>query len=68
LLRSDTAGFQGVRGTVKAITTFQIFLFLLVSIASIVTPLGLYETIAPQDGLQEVLFHYVKDNTSLGIG
>ena len=68
LLRTDTAGAQGVRGSIKVITAFQIFLFLLISIASVVTPLGLYEAVALQDGLEEHPFHYARDNTWLGIG
>ena len=68
LLRTDTTGAQGVRGSVKVITAFQMFLFLLISIASIVTPLGLYEAVVLQDGLKEHPFHYARDETWLGVG
>ncbi|CAI6341251.1 unnamed protein product [Periconia digitata] len=68
LLRTDTAGVDGVRRSVNVITAFQLFVFLLISVSSIVTPLGLYETVAPQKDLKEQPFHYAKDSTSLGIG
>jgi hypothetical protein len=41
---------------------------LLLTVASIVTPLGLYETVAPQSALTEEPFSYAQDTTSMGIG
>lgn len=38
------------------------------SIAAIVTPLGLYEDIAPQKETTLVNFHYIKDSSALGAG
>jgi hypothetical protein len=68
ILRTDSAGVQGVRGSVRIIAKFEMLFLLLISVASIVTPLGLYETIVPQEGLREETFSYALDNSSLGIG
>jgi len=59
---------QGVSGNVRFITTFQALLALLLTVASIVTPLGLYETIVPQKQLLEEPFSYMRDTSSIGIG
>lgn len=68
ILRTDSAGIQSVRGSVKLISLFQIFMVVLITIASIVTPLGLYETVVPVNGLKPETFSYAQDNTSMGIG
>lgn len=68
ILRSDSASVRGVRGSIRLIALFEVFFLLLVTIASIVTPLGLYETIVPEDGLKEETFSYAEDNSSMGIG
>jgi hypothetical protein len=39
-----------------------------VTVAAIVTPLGLYETIAPDKGLTPIDFHYARDTSALGAG
>lgn len=67
-LRTDSAGVQGVRSSVRLIGAFELFVVLLISVASIVTPLGLYETVTPQSGLKDETFSYAQDNSSMGIG
>ncbi|ORY00451.1 hypothetical protein BCR34DRAFT_111786 [Clohesyomyces aquaticus] len=68
ILRTETAGVQGVRGSVRTVALFQSFLLLLLSIASIVTPLGLYQTIIANDHPTEEPFSYVNDTSSFGFG
>ena len=41
---------------------------LLLSLASIITPLGLYESIAANSGLENVEFAYAKDGSVFGVG
>jgi hypothetical protein len=68
MLRTDSAGTRGVRGSVRLIAVFEILLLLLISVASIVTPLGLYETIVPLAEMKEETFQYAQDNTPMGVG
>ncbi|KAF2741897.1 hypothetical protein M011DRAFT_522494 [Sporormia fimetaria CBS 119925] len=68
ILRTDTAGVQGVRRSVRFTTLIQLRILVLIPIAAIVTPLGLYEAVYPQDGLREVTFEYVRDDTSMSLG
>ncbi|KAF2275033.1 uncharacterized protein EI97DRAFT_459669 [Westerdykella ornata] len=68
ILRTDTASAKGVRGSVRFIALLQLLLVLLVSIASIVTPLGLYESVLAGNGAEEVPFNYAKDETTIGLG
>jgi hypothetical protein len=53
---------------VKVIAAFEALVLLLISAASIVTPLGLYEAIVPLPDLEEVTFSYAEDGTPMGMG
>ncbi|KAF2192809.1 hypothetical protein K469DRAFT_746140 [Zopfia rhizophila CBS 207.26] len=68
ILRTESAGVQGVRGSVRLIALLEVLLLFLISVASIVTPLGLYETVVPERDLTEETFDYAEDFTPMGNG
>lgn len=69
LLRSDSsAAGNGVRKSIRFAALLRPVGLLLVTIAAIVTPLGLYETIAPGKDPVNVSFLYAKDPSPLGLG
>lgn len=68
LLSSDTAGRDGVRRTIYWISFTTPVVLVLVAIASIVTPLGLYDAILPESETTPIPFHYVEDKTAMGLG
>ncbi|KAJ5161172.1 hypothetical protein N7492_006564 [Penicillium capsulatum] len=68
LLSSDTAGRDGVRRTIYWISFTTPVVLLLISLASIVTPLGLYDAILPEAEKVSIPFHYVEDKTAMGLG
>lgn len=68
LLNSDTATSTGVQPRVVSIVWLRWLLWTLISIAAIVTPLGLYDIVEPVSQSTNVSFHYVPDLSSLGFG
>ena len=59
---------NGVKKRVS-ITSWLLFLaIILVSVASVITPLGLYESIEPEDLLVNTPFHYINDASAFGFG
>jgi hypothetical protein len=67
LLQTDAAARHGVLRRVSNGLLFQTAVVLLISVAAIVTPLGLYQTVEPGD-LQIEAFQYVKDDSPFGYG
>ncbi|KAF2477234.1 uncharacterized protein BDR25DRAFT_165332, partial [Lindgomyces ingoldianus] len=68
ILRTESAGVRGISASVRMVALFEAFLLLLLSVASIVTPLGLYEAVIAEDHLTEEMFSYAQDSTSFGVG
>ena len=68
LLQSDTAGSKGVAKRVKIVTWLRPIALLLVSIAAIVTPLGLHSAIAPDSSVEMAQFTYLADSGPMGYG
>lgn len=66
LLRSDTVATNGVTLPVQVISTTLPILTVLVAIAAIVTPLGLYEEIAASSSKSLHKFTYIKDTSAFG--
>ncbi|EAU31659.1 predicted protein [Aspergillus terreus NIH2624] len=66
LLRTDTAASTGVGRRIEIYTWLQFIALVLVAIAGIVTPLGLYDTVMPQDIPTLTAFHYVRDTSAFG--
>ncbi|KAK4140255.1 uncharacterized protein C8A04DRAFT_15115 [Dichotomopilus funicola] len=67
LLQTDAAASHGVRRRVTHSLTFQTVIVYLVSLAAIVTPLGLYQTVEPENPYPEA-FRFVKDESPFGYG
>ncbi|KAF2757345.1 hypothetical protein EJ05DRAFT_440002, partial [Pseudovirgaria hyperparasitica] len=68
LLHSDTASIIGVQRRVNVISWFQTALLMIVAIAAVVTPLGLYETVGQEHSFTKLSFQYVKDPSPMGYG
>jgi hypothetical protein len=68
ILRTDSTASNGVRMSIRLTTKLGILSTLFLSLASIITPLGLYESIAPGNAPQSVEFVYAKDSSVFGIG
>ena len=69
ILRSDASSTgKGIRKSVRVAALMRPLALLVVTIAAVVTPLGLYETIAPSKEPSDVTFHYEKDLSPIGRG
>ena len=66
ILRTDSAAGRGVRWSVALLTYSKLLTAILIGIAAVVTPLGLYEDITENRGVVLPAFHYVKDNSDFG--
>ncbi|KAF1978859.1 hypothetical protein BU23DRAFT_497820, partial [Bimuria novae-zelandiae CBS 107.79] len=53
---------------VRSVSLLRPAIIALVGVAAIVTPLGLYETIAPVQAPTQQDFHYIKDTSPIGLG
>ncbi|KAH6986641.1 hypothetical protein EDB80DRAFT_731754 [Ilyonectria destructans] len=58
LLCGDSAASEGVVLSARIFKYVGLLAILLVSIAAIVTPLGLYEAVVPSESLTDESFHY----------
>ncbi|KAH8707143.1 hypothetical protein GQ44DRAFT_763740 [Phaeosphaeriaceae sp. PMI808] len=68
ILNTDSAASHGVKGSVRLAAVGQLLFLLLVTVASVVTPLGLYEAIIPLEGLKEEVFGYARGKSAVDIG
>jgi hypothetical protein len=68
LLQSDSASTNGVRKTINFTTRMGFLSTLLLSLASIITPLGLYESILVENTPQNTRFAYARDSSVFGVG
>jgi hypothetical protein len=68
ILRTDSTATNGVRMGIRFSLKMGTLSALLLSLASIITPLGLYESIAPEGAPQNVEFDYSKDSSVFGVG
>jgi hypothetical protein len=66
LLGSDTAASAGVDKKVQFYGWLQLIASILVGLAGIVTPLGLYDDLSPGNGQNAVQFHYMPDTSTFG--
>ncbi|PGH18797.1 hypothetical protein AJ79_00210 [Helicocarpus griseus UAMH5409] len=67
LLRTDAKASKNVSRRIQLLSLSLTLSLLLLGIASIVTPLGLYDEVAPGKSTK-VTFEYVSDNSSFGLG
>ncbi|KFY47704.1 hypothetical protein V496_10496 [Pseudogymnoascus sp. VKM F-4515 (FW-2607)] len=68
ILCTDAAADTGVRRRVFRTGWVQTIALILVSVASIVTPLGLYDVVDPPESRTNAPFTYIKDNSAFGYG
>jgi hypothetical protein len=68
ILRADSSASLEVNRKVKLVNLLQPLALGVVAIAAVVTPLGLYETVAPAGSLQTVPFPYIADTGPMGYG
>ncbi|KIX09482.1 uncharacterized protein Z518_00562 [Rhinocladiella mackenziei CBS 650.93] len=68
LLRADTATSFNVQGSIRWLTHVGSLTLLIIFAASIVTPIGLYDTVEPASTLQDVSFPYIADTGPFGFG
>jgi hypothetical protein len=67
-LSTDATASKGVRSHITVVSWAITLTTVFVSIAAIVTPLGLYETVRQSNTPSLVPFHYVKDASPFGSG
>ena len=67
-LRSDATASRGVDRSISLLTWLRPLALGLVTIAAVVTPLGLYEEILPSKEPELVSFSYVQDPGPMGFG
>ena len=67
ILHTDTAAIFGVSKRITLISWLNIFAMVLIGIAAIVTPLGLYEDLVPIGAIGEP-FRYIRDDSPMGSG
>lgn len=68
LLRADTATTFNVQTSVKWLLRLSSLTVLIIYAASVVTPIGLYDTVEPSESLQDVSFPYLADTGPFGYG
>ena len=68
ILGTDSASSFSSCNSGRFVTIFRKLLLVLIAVAAIVTPLGLYEGIVPERGSVRQTFHYIDDKTTVGFG
>ncbi|EXJ74703.1 uncharacterized protein A1O5_01397 [Cladophialophora psammophila CBS 110553] len=68
LLKTEAAASRGVDTKIRLLTWLRPLALGLVSVAAIVTPLGLYDDIVPSTTPQSVAFTYIADSSPMGYG
>jgi hypothetical protein len=68
ILRTDSSASLEVNRKVKLVTLLRPLALGVVGVAAVVTPLGLYEAVAPARLLQTVPFPYIADTGPMGYG
>ncbi|KAJ9650875.1 hypothetical protein H2198_009829 [Neophaeococcomyces mojaviensis] len=66
LLRSEAVTSTGVSKKISLVTWMKPIGLLMIAVAAIITPLGLYDEIAPVPYTQDVQFAYVADSSVIG--
>jgi len=67
ILRADVIHNRGVPNSIFFLSQFIPLMGILIAIAGVATPLGLYEAVLPAKSTQ-TSFHYVDDNSPFGYG
>ncbi|OAQ60042.2 hypothetical protein VFPPC_16830 [Pochonia chlamydosporia 170] len=67
ILGAESTATRRVRKDIVFLTQLVTLMYILISVASVVTPFGLYEELVP-GGSVDVEFEYVKDTSPMGYG
>ncbi|CAO2649827.1 Nn.00g011190.m01.CDS01 [Neocucurbitaria sp. VM-36] len=67
-LRTDSAATLSACKSALFMSFFKTFMLVLIAVAAVVTPLGLYEGIVAEPTSTAAVFHYIKDTTPMGYG
>jgi hypothetical protein len=67
ILRSDSSQTHGARTSILLVTNLLTWVSILIALAGIITPLGLYDALVPTNSVQ-ITFQYLKDETPFGRG
>jgi hypothetical protein len=68
LLRSDTSNSHGIDKRIRTLILLRPLALAVVTVAAVVTPLGLYDAILPGRSPQQVPFPYISDSSPMGYG
>ncbi|RJE25969.1 hypothetical protein PHISCL_01654 [Aspergillus sclerotialis] len=68
ILSADSSATTGVPKRIIVVTRLKTLLAVLIAIAAVVTPMGLYERIIASDSPTPSAFHYVEDGSTFGLG
>ncbi|KAH6639209.1 hypothetical protein C7974DRAFT_127518 [Boeremia exigua] len=68
ILRTDSAATLVASRSALFMSAFRIFMLVLIAVAAIVTPLGLYEGIVGETESSLPAFHYLEDKSTYGFG
>lgn len=67
-LQTDSAATLAACKSAAFMSFFRTFILVLIAVAAVVTPLGLYEGIVAEPASNASVFHYIKDTTPIGFG
>ena len=67
-LRADSTASQGVDRSIRVLTWIRPLALLLITIAAVCTPLGLYDDVLPDRSTQSLLMVHVPDTGPFGFG
>ncbi|KAH7394721.1 hypothetical protein BKA66DRAFT_509547 [Pyrenochaeta sp. MPI-SDFR-AT-0127] len=67
-LRTDSAATMAACKSAAFMSFFKTFMLVLIAVAAVVTPLGLYEGIVAEPTSTSEAFHYIRDTTPMGFG
>lgn len=68
ILGTDSAATLSANKSTLLMSCFRIFMLVIIAIAAIVTPLGLYEGLVATTDPNPQAFHYVSDPSTFGLG
>ena len=68
ILRTDSAATLSANRSTLLMSWFRIFMLVLIAIAAIITPLGLYEGLVAETSSAPQAFHYIQDPSTFGLG
>lgn len=68
ILRSDAAAGHEVYVPVRSLALLRPLGLMLIALAAVITPLGLYDAVLPESQMQSMSFVHLADSSALGLG